>query len=237
MALFIEKSDRGLLEAISRRGSLSVVEIGETLGVTGTAVRQRLDRLTAGGVIERIEVRNTTGSRGRPSFKYALTESGKEALGHNLADLARALWSEIREIEDVPTRERLMQGVIRRMTSMYKIEVTGESIEERMQSLANCLRARDVVVSVDAHGDTSLPVLTINGCPYPGLAGQEQHDICEVEQAMFSAVLGRSVKLSECKCHSADGKCTFTVIDKPTFNATTPLESESTESTMSPSLK
>ncbi len=218
-------SDRSLLELLGRQGGMSVAELIEALGVTATAVRQRLDRLTAAKLIDRVEVRSDAGSRGRPAHQYVLTGLGRESLGNNLNDLARAIWSELRAVKDENTRAQIIEGVSRRMAELYQARISGATVEERMESLAACLNANDVMVSLkrpasgdcQSHNDKSvasdkdLPVLVINGCPYPGLAGGEQHDICDMEQAMFSNLVGIPMALKECKCHSPQGTCTFVV--------------------------
>ena len=48
-----ESSDREMLDLIRRNGPLTVVEMGARLGVTGTAVRNRLARLLGMGLVER----------------------------------------------------------------------------------------------------------------------------------------------------------------------------------------
>ena len=48
-----ESSDRALLDLIRRRGPLTVAEMAAQLGVTGTAVRNRLTRLLESGLVER----------------------------------------------------------------------------------------------------------------------------------------------------------------------------------------
>ena len=48
-----ESSDRELLDLIRRCGPLTVVEMAASLGVTGTAIRNRLARLLGTGLVER----------------------------------------------------------------------------------------------------------------------------------------------------------------------------------------
>ncbi len=55
MALEFESTDRTVLELLRQHGRLGVQELTSHLGVTATAVRQRLDRLVAGGYIDRQE--------------------------------------------------------------------------------------------------------------------------------------------------------------------------------------
>ena len=55
------------------------------MGVTATAVRQRLQRLMAEGLIER---QTENKGRGRPNHRYSLTEKGERSAGNNFADMA-----------------------------------------------------------------------------------------------------------------------------------------------------
>ena len=57
--------------------------------------------------------------RGRPSHRYSLTNKGqrhKERPGNNYADLAGALWTEIRAIQNPDVRRGLLQRIVRRPT-------------------------------------------------------------------------------------------------------------------------
>ncbi len=206
MNRIIEKSDRGLLETLQRGRKMSVDELAAALGVTATAVRQRLDRLIAAGAVFREEIRQT---RGRPAFVYALTAAGQEFLGNNLTALAKVLWSEILQIEDKAILSQLLDRISRRLAEQWQLSLTGKTDHERLLSLARLLRDNQITAAVETPSDGELPVLKISGCPYPGISGPDQHQICDVEKTMFSQMLGRPVRLTECRCHSAEGCCTF----------------------------
>jgi predicted ArsR family transcriptional regulator len=84
----------------------------ESLGVTATAVRQRLERVLAAGLIERQKM---VSGRGRPSFEYRLTDKGRWCVGADPADLARAMWFEILDLGDDALRGRILSGIARRL--------------------------------------------------------------------------------------------------------------------------
>ena len=87
-----ESSDRPLLDLIRRRGPLSVAEMVEAMGVTPTAIRNRLGRLIGSGLVER---RVEHGGRGRPRHTYLASAEAHKKLGQNYADLALVLWDEM----------------------------------------------------------------------------------------------------------------------------------------------
>jgi predicted ArsR family transcriptional regulator len=178
--------------------------------VTATAVRQRLVRLLAQGYIERTIER---AGRGRPGHRYSLTEKGRRKTGANFADLAVALWDEIRSIKDVEVRRGLFARLSRRMAEMYADQIEGETIHEKMQAVSALFADKEIPFSVTGEGE--LPVLTALGCPYPELAEQDR-GICAVERMMFSELLGEDVRLTHCRLDGEASCCTFQPVESLT---------------------
>jgi DeoR family suf operon transcriptional repressor len=199
----IESSDAALLDLMRQRGSLGVAELAAAMQVTATAVRQRLARLMGNGLIERDVAK---AMRGRPSHRYSLTEKGLRNTGSNFADLAIALWKEVRQIKDPEIRTGLMQRLAQSMAGMYGGQIRGDTLEERMASVSRLLGERNIPFAVDRSGQ--LPVLTALACPYPELAEQDR-GICSVEKLVFSELLGEKVRLTECRLDGASNCCRF----------------------------
>jgi predicted ArsR family transcriptional regulator len=197
------ESDNGLIELLRQSGPQSVSELAAAMHVTGTAVRQRLSRLMAGGLIGR-DVSH--GMRGRPSHRYSLTDKGLRQTGSNFTDLALALWREVRGIKDLEVRRGLMQRIAQAMAGMYGPQVQGETLAERMESVSRVFAERDVPLKVETRD--KLPVLTALACPYPALAEQDR-GICAVERMLFSELLGESVRLAECRLDGPATCCRF----------------------------
>jgi DeoR family transcriptional regulator, suf operon transcriptional repressor len=199
----IESSDTALLDLMRQRGSLGVAELASAMQVTATAVRQRLARLMGNGLIQRDVAKAV---RGRPSHRYSLTEKGIRNTGSNFADLAIALWKEVRQIKDPEIRSGLMQRLAQSMAGMYGGQIRGDTVEERMASVSRLLGERNIPFAVDRSGQ--LPVLTALACPYPELAEQDR-GICAVEKLVFSELLGEKVRLTECRLDGASNCCRF----------------------------
>jgi len=197
-----ETSDVGILDLLRKSGSLSVSQLATATHVTGTAVRQRLVRLMAQGLIDREVAR---AGRGRPSHRYGLTDKGRRQTGANFVDLALALWNEIRAIKDNEVRNGLLQRVARTMAGMYGSQVGGTTTAERMRSVSDVFAERNVPFEVDGSG--ALPVLTALACPYPQLAEQDR-GICALERMMFSELVGSGVRLTDCRL-DGDSCCRF----------------------------
>ncbi len=198
-----EQSDAGLMDLLRESGTLGVSDLATAMQVTATAIRQRLSRLMAEGLIER---QLTKAARGRPSHRYRLTDKGIRQSGSNFADLAIALWQEIRQIKDPEVRTGLLRRIAQTMASAYGGQVEGQTTAERMESVKQLLADRKVPFAVDT--SSQLPVLTALACPYPELAEQDR-GICAVEKMMFTEMLGTRVQLTECRLDGASTCCRF----------------------------
>jgi predicted ArsR family transcriptional regulator len=199
-------SDSVVLDLLRQRDAMTVLQLARELQVTATAVRQRLTRLMAQGLIERRVVKSP---RGRPGHNYTLTEAGRRKTGDNFHDLATALWDELRAVADPEVRRGLLQRVAHRMASGYAKQVDGETLDERMESLAEVYRQRDIPFQVERKtvSDMTLPVLKAVACPYPDLA-EKDRSVCAMERLMFAELLESNVRLSQCRLDGG-ACCTF----------------------------
>lgn len=202
MSTVPETSDEQILDLLRRAGPQSIAQLVDATSVTANAVRQRLTRLTAQGLIER-EVMH--GARGRPSHRYKLTEKARRQAGSNFADLALVLWQEVRAVKDPEVRRGLLSRIAGSLAAMYAGQVQGDGVTERMRSLAELFDRRGVPMQASAVGE--LPVLTVLDCPYPDLVERDR-GICAVEKMLFDELLEHDVRLSQCRL---DGHacCTF----------------------------
>jgi predicted ArsR family transcriptional regulator len=198
-----ETSDKAILDYLRRDGTARISDLVAETGVTATAVRQRIQRLMADGLIERHAERH---GRGRPNHRYVLTKKGERYAGDNFSDLAVVLWEEIRSVRDLDVRRGLLKRIAERFVERYRGRVDGETLGQRMDSLVNLMEERDIPFEVDSSG--TLPVLSALVCPYPELA-QLDRGVCTMEKLMLSDVLGESVRLSACRLDGAPC-CTFT---------------------------
>jgi len=203
-------SDAALLEVLRIEGTAGVGELAAALGVTATAVRQRLERLMKCGLVARSGGEKPVG-RGRPAHRYGLTAEGLQSGGDNFRDLALVLWREIRGIDAADVRRGLLSRIGSAMAGAYRDRVVGTTPAARLERVAELLRERDLSCSVDSHeASGGLPVLTTYACPYPDLAEQDR-GICAAERQMLEDLVGADVKLSECRLDGASC-CRFTAV-------------------------
>jgi predicted ArsR family transcriptional regulator len=197
-----ELSDRTIVDYLRRRSVATVGDLVEFTGVTATAVRQRLTRLMEKGLIAR---ESTAAGRGRPMHRYSLTPAGLRSGGTNYDNLAQVLWEEIREVRDPEVRQGLLKRVAERLADVYRDQIHGETLRERMAELVKLMSGQDLPFEIDESEE--LPVLTALACPYPDLAEQDR-GVCAMEKMLLSNVLGEGLKLSSCRLDGANC-CTF----------------------------
>ena len=196
--------DRVIVDFIRRNDSATIAQLVDFLGVTATAVRQRLNRLMDAGLVAR---ESHAAGRGRPMHTYSLTSAGARVGGNNYEDLAGVLWSEVRAVDDPKVRRGLLTRIVSRLAEVYREEIQGESLAERMASLAKVMRKRDIPFEVADADESQLPVLTALACPYPDLAEQDR-GICSMEKMLFTEILGEGIRLGDCRLDGATC-CTF----------------------------
>lgn len=196
----LDQSERQFLEQLQRLGAGTIQEIGDAIGVTATAVRQRLARLQELGYVVRELER---AGRGRPHHRYRITDKGMRQLGDNYSDLALILWREIKSINDVGVRDHLRQKVRDALVARFGSVEDIPLLWDRMTHLKSELEVRGYSVDVDQTGN--LPILRENNCPFHELA-ETDRTICELEQDVFERVLGAPVRLKKC-CQDEQHTC------------------------------
>ncbi len=212
----LSQNDRAMIALLRKAPSMTVCDLTFAMGVTATAVRQRLNRLMA---LELVERSHAVEGRGRPSHHYALTDKGRRSSANNLDDLAVVLWEEVQKIPDPGTRQRVIAGAVERLAEKYELETSGSTVQERMQSVVKLFANRQISISLET--TSGLPVIKVDGCPYPTLA-QENHDICNLEKELFARVIGHPIDRCQCR-QDGDQCCTYEA-----GKATDVLEKQST---------
>ena len=210
----IRSVDRELLVAMRTGDAFRVEELTRSLGVTATAIRQRIERLLDDGMIERQKV---VSGRGRPTFRYRITSVGHQAAGANPTELTNALWRSILEIDDPELRSSMLRSVATKMGQQYAdalesmTDCEDPSLQDRMKNLSSLMSAQQIAASVSCC--SNLPVLDINACPYPSLtADATDRAMCKLEEQMLSEALGSPVHLSSCRL-DGDACCQFSATE------------------------
>jgi DeoR family transcriptional regulator, suf operon transcriptional repressor len=205
-----------VIEYIKRKGSATIKELEEVLGVTTNAVRQHLQTLQADGYVERTRV---SAGVGRPHHAYSISAKAHELFACHCDDLALTLLEEVFALEGPERSAVLLERVGNRLAQRYAASVRGEALQDRVVQLADALYQRGVLTDIDVE-DENVIVLHAYNCPYHELA-QEHRSICEMDEDVMRTVLGSDVNLSACMMDGHRG-CSF-VVSKPAGASKAPV--------------
>lgn len=201
----LDARDREILEHLHRSDGADVLDLCKKLGVTRTAVRQRIARLESAGLIISA-LRSQT--RGRPRNEYRVTAEGLHSLGENYRELAVIFWEAIIGHPDAQVRSELISRVQNVLAERLTKQLTsGASVGDRMDQLAGEMKASGFNVESDHSG--GLHILRETSCPFPMLAEVDE-TICQVERQVLEQVLGSPVEFRS-RCRDGHGCCEFQV--------------------------
>ena len=194
MSTISETSDGQLLDLLRQHESASIAEIARATCGHGHGRAAAVEPADGAGAdrVARSPARAAVG----PAIA---TRSRKRAAGRratNFSDLAVVLWDEIRKVKDEEVRRGLLERIAEAMARMYREQVVGTTLSERMESLKALFAKRRVPLEVDQRGE--LPVLTVKECPYPELA-EKDRGICAVERMLFAKLVEQPMRLSQCR--------------------------------------
>jgi len=205
----IDTRDREILEYLHQSDGADVQALCDLLGVTRTAVRQRISRLESAGLI----VSDLQGQgRGRPRHVYRVTSEGLHALGENYRQLAVVLWEAITGFEDEGVRVQLLGRVRDVLAERFRRHLGScDSLDDRLDLLASEMKSSGFNVESDHQG--GLRILRETSCPFPMLAEVDEA-ICQVERQVLEQVLGAPVEFRS-RCRDGHGCCEFQVLNVP----------------------
>lgn len=194
-ALDLVSSDtrRELLQLIKRRGSLSLDEAMEALGMARTTVREHLLRLERKGLVERSTERS---GRGRPSLRYAMTAKAKILFPSRDGELMGQLLAYLKEEGAEELVAAFFESYWHERTERVKERLEGVSeddLEKRLELLAEILDEEGFMPKIERTGE-GITIRECN-CPFPEAVKRTRLP-CQLEAAFYEAVFGTKVERS-----------------------------------------
>lgn len=210
----IDSRDREILEYLHRHHGATTQALCDELGVTRTAIRQRIARLEA---TELVSAEKQSQTRGRPKNIYKVTADGLHSLGEDYRELAVVLWESIVGLEDSDVKTQLISQVQNRLADRFRQKLTEAStLEKNLDELASEMKASGF--NVESDHSAALPILRETNCPFPMLADVDE-TICQVERNVLEQVLGAPVEFKN-RCRDGHHCCEFEVQVESTDGAT-----------------
>lgn len=199
----VAESKSAILAHIVERGSASVAELAEALGLADATVRRHLDRLAVDGLVAQSQtVRHGTG---RPSQLYRATHAGVSRQRDHSAGLAARVLDELKG--GATDLDSVAAGIGRRIAAEHRSEVRGTSLKRRVGSTVDALRAEGIL---DAWAETEDGFrLENHGCPYRE-AAEASDCVCESDRVAIQELVGVAVEQVSSLAHGDDA-CEYVV--------------------------
>ena len=177
------------------QGEATVADLTAAVGIAPAAVRRHLEILGGEGTVEYRAVKQPTG---RPYFAYRLTERAREAAFNDYPRLLARLVSEVAALDRAQTagkdgRELLatvFSNMGEHLAADYLPRVHGETLEERVSSVAEVLKDEGIVERWSRAEDGLH--LSTSTCPHRR-AAEASPGVCESEVRLISTLIGAEV--------------------------------------------
>lgn len=175
-----------ILAVLRERGTASVVDLAEALGVTPMAVRHHLHVLLGEALVTPAHVERC-GRPGRPRQLYALTPTAQGQFPDSSSSLSDLLLAELRASLPPEAWESLMVRLAARLVPTEAAPEEGAPLEARFQRAAQYLRG----LGIGFHWYAELPGSWVLRTEYASSAGGgPQPWTCDLYRAMLVRLLG-----------------------------------------------
>lgn len=188
-----ETTHEAVLLHLKRNREMTVSELCDALGITAMAVRRHLGNLHQEGLVESRIVRQ---GRGRPTYRYRLTEkANSERFPSGALNLAQ-------DILDAVFEESGHQGVMdlltlrqNHMARKLKARLDGKSLSSKVEEVARIFSENGFMTEYEALPDGNF-VIFQRHCAVHNLANQYRQ-LCVLEPRLIETLLGVKVTRSQ----------------------------------------
>lgn len=190
---------------MEQRKGLTVDELVKRLDVTRTAVNQHLQALEQRGYVAKGELVKT---KGRPGYRYVLTQHGIDLFPKQYAWFAKLLMGSLKsQMGSDRTRDALSE-LAHDVAKGLSAEVVQGDLEQRLNAVVGVMQRLGYAASVESW-ESNRGVIRANNCVYHELA-QEHNEVCQFDLALLSDLLNKNVEQASCMAQG-DGCCRFCV--------------------------
>ena len=194
-----------ILGILKLHGPLSASAIAQQFGTGVSAVRPHLEHLAADELVS-IEV--VRGSRGRPSYRYTLTESAEQEFPNAYESLAVDLFNGVAQIGGEDMLKKLFDAREESLYSLLEPRIDATTFEGKLNQINGLLNPRGYMSSVEPVSDGF--VLYARHCPVPAISDHSSLP-CECEKKVLGRLLNIDVVAEETG-YNASRPCRFKVV-------------------------
>ena len=197
----LEGTRQRILTILQQRGTATVEDLAEELGLAPPTVRRHLDILLRDNYVAYRQVRRSVG---RPYYSYYLTEEGKESLPKEydkllammLKKLASYTREEISSLSGEELLHKLFVDMARATAGNFSVLLpSNASVRERLDMLMEVLRRHQFSPTLKVlNGEAKI---RLGNCPFRA-AALAHHVVCEFDRTLISELLGVEARDEEC---------------------------------------
>jgi len=187
----------------------TVADLIKNTGVTRTAVTEQLNELVGAGFVERTVERLP--GRGRPRHLYSATQAAMVLLfASNQRLVVPAMWRAIEELGGESLSQRVAAKVSDALAEHYRSRLRSADPQARLRELADVLNEEGALIEIEQQGDGL--VMRKRSCGFTPMFDAKRN-ICAVDEALMSTVIGRPVRRVSCR-HDGAPCCTFEIVSE-----------------------
>ncbi|MDN9012698.1 helix-turn-helix transcriptional regulator [Brevibacillus laterosporus] len=206
-----QSTRKEILLLLKKRGSVSVQEMSEHLGVTRMSVRKHLYALEKDSYIQSSILRQHVG---RPTYSYRLTVLSEELFPNEYDNLAMELIQGINDMFGESLVNSLFERRMAKIEKKHREAMSGQNFEKRVATLAKIQDQEGYMVKLEKKQDGTYLFDEVN-CPVVEVAIRNRQ-ACQCEVALFEALLDADVQRTEC---IADGnvRCRYLIKERGNY--------------------
>lgn len=196
---------RRILTLLKEKHELTADELAELLGISAVAVRRHLTKLERDQLVAYREVQR---GMGRPSFVYELGEAADSFFPRRYQELALDVLVTVKDLYGNEAVNQVFEKRSRQIIDRYKRQVTGDSLEDRLEQLTKLREADGYMSSWQPTEDGSY-ILREANCPIMHVA-ETCDSACNQDMILLEDLLNAKVTRTD-HLIAGDGACCYQV--------------------------
>lgn len=200
----MQPTRKDILDHLRRSRHATIRELGSTLGLTSTGIRQHLTVLERDGLVEAHEKR---GHVGRPALVYSLTEQGDDLYPKQYDQFANILLEEVREVAGADGLQTLLKRVATRLAEPHVERLHGQPLAERVSEATSIIQERGCLADFTNEGGDWL--IMQHTCPFPNVA-KKNSSVCALDVEFVRQLVGADARLTKSLLRG-DDSCTYRI--------------------------
>ncbi len=189
----MKNTKRKIFETLAVTRQATISKLAEQLELNPITVRHHLLNLEREGLITSSEQRHGVG---RPHLVFQLTGDGQQAKKSNYHNLAHQLLSSVEETFGQDSSVALLETIGKKMAQSFEGLPSKEQLPDYLDEFCDLMAAEGF--NLDWEMKENRVYLHNSSCPYHHL-NQTHPEICAIDRAFFTQVLGRELQFENGK--------------------------------------